>query len=181
MRTLAVALGFALALASARPARASVALELSVEQLTEKADLVVQGHVLGQQAAWTRGGRIVTIAHIAVDSVLKGAASGTVEVAHLGGHVGDIGQQVSGEVSFREGEEVLLFLEARRHQPGIYRVVGMSQGKFTLDRTGEMVIAHQSLDGLGLIAKPGGRIQEPAGASIPLAQLAARVARAVKP
>jgi hypothetical protein len=162
------------------PARASasVALALSVEQLTLRADLVVRGHVVGQESAWTRGGRIVTTVHLAVDAALKGQASGTVKLVHLGGHVGDIGQQVSGEVAFTQGEEVVVFLRVRSHQPQLFQVLGMSQGKFTVDRTGPVATARQGLEGLGLIARPGGSIEERPGTAVALPQLLSRISRA---
>ena len=156
-------------------AHASVALELSLEQLAQRADVVVRGRVNAQQAAWTRGGRIVTTVSVAVDEVLKGAAAQNVEVRHLGGHVGDIGQQVSGEVSFAPGEEVVLFLHAHPSVKGAFAVVGMSQGKFHLERAGDKVTARQDLSGLGLVAAPGAPIQDKRAEPLTLDELRARV------
>jgi len=181
MRSLAaIAVSLAL-LASAAPASASVALDLSIEQLTAKADVVVRGKVVGQESAWTRGGRIVTTVHLAVEAALKGQSSGTVALEHLGGHVGDIGQQISGEVAFQNGEEVVVFLRAPKQPGSKYRVVGMSQGKFHLTHQGASIIAKQSLDGLGLIRKPGGAIEEQPGQAISLEALRARISAAAAP
>lgn len=168
----------ALLLLAAAPAEASVARALTVEELTQQADLVVRGHVVGTESAWTRGGRIVTTVQLAVDAGLKGNAPQTLLVRHAGGHVGQIGQQVSGEVAFTPGEEVVLFLRAHPAGGGSYQVVGMSQGKFRVARQGlEVPGAQQELSGLGLLVE-GGKVEDRPGEKLTLPQLQDRVARA---
>ena len=162
----------------AAPAEASVARALSVEELTAQADLVVRGHVTTQQAAWTRSGRIVTTVHLTVDAAIKGQPASTLDVRHVGGHVGQIGQQVSGEVAFTEGEEVVLFLRAHPTVTGTFVVVGMSQGKFHVDRAATTIPGvKQELDGLGLLTESG-HVEDRPGERLSLQQLIDRVARA---
>ena len=167
--------------ALAGTARASVAIALSVEELTQKSDLVVRGHVTSQESAWTRSGRIVTTVHLAVDSSLKGQAPATVDIRHTGGHVGDVGQQVSGEVAFANGEEVVVFLRRRPGSTTAFGVVGMSQGKFRVDRATSTPVATQKLEGLGLMRPSDHAIEDRPGASLPLGELEQRIARAAAP
>jgi hypothetical protein len=159
-------------------AHASVAKALTVEELTAQADLVVRGHVTTQEAAWTRSGRIVTTVHLAVDAGIKGQPPETVDVRHVGGHVGQIGQQVSGEVAFTPGEEVVLFLRAHPTVTGTFVVVGMSQGKFHVDRGASIVPGvKQELDGLGLLTESG-KVEDRPGERLSLQELVDRVGRA---
>lgn len=170
-----------LALGFSGAAWASVALALSVEDLTARADVVVRGHVTAQEARWTRGGRIVTTVHLAVDQALKGAPPSAIEIRHPGGRVGDIAQQVSGEVAFTDGEEAVVFLRQHLAGPGTYVVVGMSQGKFHVDRGQPTPLAVQKLDGLGLKRPDTGAIEDRPGESLPLEQLEQRILRAAHP
>ncbi|KKK86190.1 hypothetical protein LCGC14_2765700, partial [marine sediment metagenome] len=48
-----------------------------------------------------------------------------------GGEVGDIGLKVSDTPQFREGEEVFLFL--RMEKLPLFSVVGLFQGKYTIE------------------------------------------------
>lgn len=178
MRKLSWTAAFLGVLALAGAARASVALALSVEDLTSKADAVVRGHVTGQQAQWTRSGRIVTTVHVAVDATLKGAAPAAIDVRHTGGHVGDIGQQVIGEVGFTDGEEVVLFLRRHPADAKTFTVIGLSQGKFHVERSQAEVRAVQKLDGLGLRNPVDGHIEDKPGESLPLRELEQRIAKA---
>jgi hypothetical protein len=161
-------------------ASASVVQALSVEDMSARADLIVQGLVLDQQAAWTRGGRIFTTVRVQVSSRLKGQSDDVIEVKHLGGIVGGVGQQVEGEAHFQNGQAVLLFLKRTPlHGTPSYRVVGLSQGKF-LVKTGPLgTSAVQDLRGLGTIAQRGAPIVDPPGESIPLEQLEARIRKVV--
>ena len=176
MRTSFGILATFLVLAIAAPARASVAMAMSVEDLTDKADLVVRGKVLSQESQWTRAGRIVTTVHVVVDAGLKGQAPKTIDVEHRGGHVGKIAQQVEGEVAFADGEEVLLFLKPRAGSTTRFGVVGLGQGKFHIERSATSVVAKQKLEGLGLVQKPGGPIDDKkTGESLSLDELESRV------
>jgi hypothetical protein len=181
MRKLLFVLAVALGLGLAAPARASVALAMDVDRLTRGSTLVVRGHVASQAATWTRAGRIVTTVKLTVDAALKGQAPTELQVRHLGGHVGNIGQQVEGEVRFTDGEEVVVFLRAHPTVRGVYQVVGMSQGKFHLDRSATTVLATQHLDGLGRVAQPGAAIDDSPGTSLSLPELEQRVTKAAAP
>ena len=160
-------------------ANASVVIPLSVEQLAQKAAVVVRGRVTAHHADWTRGGRIVTTTTVAVTAALKGQPAATVEVRSLGGLVGGVGQQVAGEVHFADGEEVVVFLRPTGLKGGSYAVVGMAQGKFAVATSAQGQLATQNLEGLGFVDEPGQPAVERKAEPVPLSDLEARIRRAV--
>ncbi|WP_309891441.1 hypothetical protein [Archangium sp.] len=117
-------------------ASATTLLRADLPELARTADTIVHGTVRRVESRWSGDGRrIVTDVEIQVTEALKGQASGSVLVTQPGGRVGDIGQKVSGLASFTPGEEVVLFLE--RRGPEAFRVAGMAQGKYQVQRSGE--------------------------------------------
>ena len=126
-----------LACAFAPPARASVVMTLSFDELAAQATRVVLGNVESVQARWSADGKkIETVVEIAVDVEVSNASGGaTVRVVQPGGTIGDVGLWVGGMPEFKQGERVLVFL--RVLGPDIdgrtkHSVVGMAQGKFNV-------------------------------------------------
>ncbi|QRK07952.1 hypothetical protein JQX13_49695 [Archangium violaceum] len=116
------------------PASATSMLRADLPELAQTADSIIHGTVRRVESRWSGDGRrIVTDVEIQVTEALKGQAGSTVLVTQPGGRVGDIGQRVSGLASFSPGEEVVLFLE--RRGPQAFRVSGMAQGKYKVQRT----------------------------------------------
>lgn len=121
-------------------ARATVVVPQDVPTMARKADWIVRGTVRNQYADWDREHRrIYTFTEIEVLETLHRRAAvrqgdGLV-VRTLGGEVGEIGMRVSGTARFAPGEEVMLFVRASERVQGTFHVVGMSQGKFTVDRS----------------------------------------------
>jgi hypothetical protein len=133
------------------PASATTMLRMDLPELTQSADVIVHGTVRRMESRWSGDGRkIVTDVEVEVTETLKGQAGGTVLITQPGGRMGDIGQKVSGLASFTPGEEVVLFLE--RRGPQAFRVAGMAQGKYQVQR---------SADGTRTLAVP-----EPTGDSL---------------
>ena len=139
-RTVASALGLAMTL-SGLPSIgwATIMVPLTIEQMAGEAAAVVRGRVVEQSARWddlaTRK-HIFTLTTIEVLEAIHGEATPGLRlvVRALGGEVGDVGMKVAGTPRFSIGEEVVVF--ARRH-PGSatdYQVIGMSQGKFRIER-----------------------------------------------
>ena len=129
-------------------AGATTLVFLDVPAKARGADLIVQATVVSQGSRWTGDGRrIVTDTVVKVGDVWKSHASGappkTVTVRQPGGVVGDLAQRVDGVARFEEGEEVVLFLEAR--PGGAWLLHGMAQGKYRIERTS---------DGKGAFAVP---------------------------
>lgn len=153
----------------AAPALASQAISISVEELTRRSDLILRGRVDGVSAAWSEdGARIFTTAEVVPSAFWRGGAAGTVKVLVPGGVVGHVAQRVDGAPSLTPGEEVVLFLI--RAEAGDYRVSGLVQGKYTVERG----VARPDLSKVEFVrveVKPG----EKAAGPMPLEELERRV------
>lgn len=111
---------------------ATIVVRMTVSQMVNRAQLVVEGTITETRARWDENHRyIITEAQVKISRTLKGkAGTSTITVRTLGGEVDGLGLYVAGAPKFKVGEEALLFLE--RHPVKDWRVVGLSQGKFTL-------------------------------------------------
>jgi len=109
-------------------ARASSLYPLSLETLSTQADRILVGTVEKSEAHFISSGSryIVTDVTVRSDRNVLGVPAGSrFVVRHLGGVVGDLGQRVFGEASYRVGEQVLLFASERQ---GAFYALGMAQG-----------------------------------------------------
>ncbi len=121
----------------------------SLQELTEQATMVITGTVEDTKSEWNEDEtQIYTYITISVDEFVKGAVPDErVTIKQIGGTVDDITLYIVDSPQFRVGEEVLLFV-----RPGLIPVVGMSQGKFTIEtepETGIKIVKEQNvyLDG----------------------------------
>ncbi len=125
-------------------------------QLGDESSLVVEGKVESTRSYWNAShSKILTEAMVTVASTHKGSDLGAVRVVQLGGVVDNVRMSVAGALSWRVGEEVVLFLEPMRD--GSHRVAGFSQGKFRIERdaeTGRAFVRAPSMDGVGLVGAP---------------------------
>ena len=116
---------------------------LGVDELSRKADLIIRGTVLDKTSLRDEAGRIYTRVNVRVSEVWKGArptnaASNSLAIVQSGGTVGDVREEVSGEVEYNVGEEFVAFLVF--NQRGEPVTIGLAQGKFHVWRdpkTGE--------------------------------------------
>jgi hypothetical protein len=107
-------------------------IAMSLEQLAGSADTIVVGTVLGQTSAWNEDrSAIHTDVVVSVDELVKGNAAGEVVVRVAGGYIEseDIGMGVSDTPKFRDGEQVVLFLNVGAE---VATVTGQFQGKLTV-------------------------------------------------
>ena len=142
----------------ATSASASFVLELRVEELTKRADEVVRARVLERQSRWSEDGHSIhTFTTLEVISNLKGQASGLVTVRQLGGEVDGVGSFVSGDAHFEVGEEVIVFLRANPDGEPVFHLIGLGQGKFRVDRSGESVRVVRDNSELALMRVVGDR------------------------
>ncbi len=112
-------------------AQASTVVALGMSDLVAGSDVVVQANVKRVAPRWVADhSRIVTDVELAVKQVWKGQLVGTFVVTQPGGVVGRVGQHVDGAPLFHEGDEVVLFLEARGP---FFVVTGFSQGHFAVE------------------------------------------------
>ena len=131
------------------PLRADQMWPLSIEQLTAKADLVLQGKVLSTTVQRDPQGRIYTTVKLQVDEVWKGSlATNQFTLVHGGGVLGDEVATVSGQAKYEVGEEVVAFLVLNQRGEGVS--VGLCQGKFQVwnDPLDGEKLAHNRFHGL---------------------------------
>lgn len=115
---------------------------LSVEELSSKADFVIQGIVTNKVCLKDEAGRIYTRVEVQVSETIKGKNVGdTISVVHGGGTVGDQTTEVSGQVEYEIGKEVVAFITV--NPKGMAVTIGLCQGKFSVWRdanTGEAFV-----------------------------------------
>lgn len=111
---------------------ATVVMKLSDEAMVDQAGTILTGTVTSIRSEWNdERTRIYTYITISPQSFLKGEQNQQpVVIKQLGGEVGEIGMLVEGTSVFEQDEEVFLFL--RKGQQGFHRVLGMSQGKYSI-------------------------------------------------
>jgi hypothetical protein len=111
---------------------AATVVPQSLEQLTDRATVVVRATVASQESARAPGpAGIYTFTELRVVETLKGSAPEVVRVRQAGGTVGRETVQLSGDASLAPGEDVLVFLSCRPEQTTC-AVVALAQGKFHL-------------------------------------------------
>ncbi len=104
-------------------------LPLSIQQLSDKAQLVLHGTVAKQTVQRDPEGRIYTRVELEVADVWKGDIGLTSFIAvQAGGRLGEEVVTLDGQEEFSVGEEVVLFLVLNQRGEGV--VIGLAQGKF---------------------------------------------------
>lgn len=126
----------------------TAAARLSLDELTERSDLVIRGTVESIQFEFVPGKGPFTRIEVALDDVLAGNAGGeTVTVRMYGGEHEGMHTRMDGAPCLGYGEEVVLFLAA--NGPDTFNVVNLAEGKFAVDRsTGSARILERDLSGI---------------------------------
>jgi hypothetical protein len=115
------------------PAGATQVIQQTPQQLAQASSLIVDGKVASVRSYWNEDhSKILTEATVDVAGTHKGRNVSTVRVVQLGGVVGNVRMTAHGAVTWKRGEDVLLFLEPSL--PGAYQVTGFSQGKYRIER-----------------------------------------------
>lgn len=108
-------------------------VKLDLRELVAESPTIVHGRVLSSSSRWTADRSvIVTDVRLQVIEALKGQEQGEVVIIQLGGEVGALRVEVSGALSFKPGDESILFLH--RDTRGRSLVTGFSQGYFAVER-----------------------------------------------
>ena len=140
-------------------AGATQVLYQTLDQLGQNASAVVQGTVIDLRSYWNDNHtKIFTETTITVDEVFKGQPGGVVKVVQLGGTVDNIRVTAHGALRWKQGEEIVLFLEDT--STDAYQVSGFSQGKFQIERdpqTGAVSVMRPTLSGAELVGGPDGK------------------------
>jgi hypothetical protein len=117
------------------PAETSIALDLSVDQMVDQADMITIGSCVEAKSTWVDR-TLVTLATISVKETLKGDASSYVTVALPGGIDANrkfpVAVTYPGAPRITPGEDVLLFLTRDDQVADGYTIAGFSQGKFSI-------------------------------------------------
>jgi len=133
-RSLVAAISAAALLFLSASAMATVLEELSLEEMTARADGIVHGVVVSSGSRLVleegRSAEPHTITTIRVLRWLKGGNAPTVTIRERGGTVQDRGMWIAGTPRYAANEEVVLFLERRPDRPDEFLTFGMVQGKF---------------------------------------------------
>jgi hypothetical protein len=145
----------------------------SVEQLGSESSDVVRGQVSSIRSYWNADrSKIFTETIITVDESYKGSESGVVRLVQLGGEVDGVRVTVHGALKWREGEEVIVFLEPYRDDA--FHVSGFCQGKFGIERdtnTGEVFVKWPAQDDVQIMGAPAAAVSaaaRPGADRIPL-------------
>jgi hypothetical protein len=113
--------------------RATQVRYMNPEQLGAGSALVVSGKVAEVRSYWNPSRtKILTETRIDVSDSWKGSAGASVNVIQLGGLVGHVRMNVHGALAWKQGEEVLVFLESAGGDA--WQVTGFSQGKYRIER-----------------------------------------------
>jgi len=109
--------------------RAAVILPATLEDLVSGAQTIVHGQVVAIEPRWTEGRRsIETLVTLQPAEYLKGNLGPEVTFKVPGGQMGPYRTFMVGAPALAEGDEVVVFLNARG--PSVPWVVGLSQGVF---------------------------------------------------
>lgn len=169
------------ALSAQTPVEAGVAVRMDLDEIVDRAGLVVSARVVAARVVEGPRGRIDTLYTLAVDRTFWGQDLPERVVRMPGGVLPDgRGMMIPGMARLALGEEVVLALSSKGDD-GARVPVGLAQGKFSILTTpeGERV-ARRTQAGLELL-RPSTGVVEPAEAqeTMPYAELAARLETAV--
>ena len=136
-------------------AQSTVVLEVGLEEMTHASQVIFRGAVaevvVGERVG--RDGAIVTTTTFHVVDVLKGSAhipsTGKFALVLPGGTFGDRTLRIPGMPVFKEGEEVLLFLEATANG---HTICGLQQGVFRVreDSASGVKVVSRHVAGVGM-------------------------------
>ena len=160
----------------AAPAFATTVARLDMEQLVQRADVIVQGHVQSVYSQWDEARRLVfTYISIRVDEPLKGERRQSVLIRQVGGTVGTIQMSIAGVPQFKSGEMAIVFL--KRQGDSTFQVVGMNQGLYEIIDD----FAVSNVFGVDLIDSKTGEITKPLiGGRAPLEQLKIQIRELIR-
>lgn len=168
-----------LVLLTAVPALSTTVLRFTLDDLVERADVVVHGTCADVRGRETPDG-VVTDVTIRVIKTYKGAPAETLSFTTYGGTTRSRGTFIAGSPQFEKGEELVLFLD-RPNRVGYRMAIGMAQGKYTVseDASGRKV-ATRNLVGLRFVDPRTGEVEEATPEqSVPLDELLQTIQAAV--
>ena len=105
----------------------------NLKTLTKNSEVVLIGKVSKQESKWNENkSAIYTDVTIEVNEYLKGKTEEkSITVSHLGGEVGEVGELYTHIPTFKEQEEMVLFVKMNKND-GKYRVYNGDNGKIEI-------------------------------------------------
>ncbi|HTC78813.1 MAG TPA: hypothetical protein VK657_09360 [Terriglobales bacterium] len=154
---------------------------ISVEQLAQRSQLIVEARALTSYARWNPQHTLIfTYTEFRPLRALKGTLATPLIVKQLGGSAGGYTQHVAGVRRWQPGDEAVLFLRPSAAADGSMIVVGLSQGDFRIERfAGSPARASNGVPEISS-SRPGSTGQFFTGSSTTLSDLENRVRRALK-
>ena len=176
MRAQPIGAALALFLLVAASAAATVLVPADMTELAREAAAIVHGRVVSVQAVWTAGRRsIETVVTLEVTEALKGQPGREVSLRVPGGEMGRYRSVMVGAPTFREGQEVIVFLGGRA--PQLSYLLGLGQGVYRVRRdpsTGAALVTPPLA-----VADPSGAVRvrrgDPARSVLPLEEFTRQV------
>lgn len=135
-------------LALSPSAHATTVLALSLEEMVARSQRATVGTPVHYSSEWAfigGGRRIVTYTRVLQEEnlLLDGSGEEEILIMTLGGQVGNLRQKVPGEAALPVGERALVFATPELTD-GTRRVVGMAQGKYSVEKDGHLDIVRPS-------------------------------------
>jgi hypothetical protein len=124
-----------------------VLLPADFKELVTGSQVIVRGRIVDIRAEWMDGRRrIDTLVTLEADQYLKGDFGRSVTFRVPGGELGRYRTILVGAPTFREGDEVVLFLNARG--PSVPYLFGLGQGVFRIvsDASGRRMVTPPALE-----------------------------------
>ena len=128
---------------------ATLTIPADFRTVVNDASLIVRGRVTDVRSVQTPGIGVESIATIAVESVLKGQATGFVYVRVPGGIIGDRRYSTVGSPAFRVGQRAILFLRPSPTDASL-RPIGLTMGVYPIQTnpaTGKVTVEPPVLAG----------------------------------
>jgi hypothetical protein len=150
-----------------RPATASTAVALTLDELVGASHRILLGTPEETVSRWeivAGARRIVSYTRLIVDEDIDGDGDGECQVRTLGGEIGEFGELVNGEAQLRAGDSTLVFL--RRGRDGAHLVTGRAQGHYPLRSDRGVVRLRQSPVLPELLNADGGAVRRLVGRTL---------------
>jgi hypothetical protein len=141
--TLLIVLGFS--------ALEAIMIKLSLERLSRRADVIIEGVVEDVSSEWSLDHSIIqTVVTLQVQDIAKGHLTDPrILIQFPGGEIGDIGLKVADMPTFQRNEKVLVFMRFLIKRPDpkypqtvwqspwpAFHILGGAQGKYSIDSHG---------------------------------------------
>lgn len=149
---------------------ATVMRYVDLARLVELSDVIVQGHVASQSTRVDKETqKLLTTTTVRVDNAFLGEPGRTVAFEQWGGETEEVRSAIPGDATFREDEEVIVFLVdgVGKFAGGRY-LAALSQSKFTIDRTGAKPTVERDFTNVAILEPDSGEIAERSQKPIPL-------------